>query len=100
MAHTRTRFLTAACFTLAVILALAQRNSANEGAAATPEGTYAAPMAPQDQRQAQRQANTDPFNMPQNRDAASAKPRARNDDAHGKDQTPGDADASSRPNPP
>ena len=74
MANTRARFLIAAGFTLAAVPALSQSNSANEGAAARPEETYAAPMAPQDRRQAQRQANTDPFNMPQNRDAASAKP--------------------------
>ena len=100
MIHSATRFLIAACFTLAAVPALAQSNSANEGAAATPEGSYAAPMAPQDRRQAQRQANTDPFNMPQNCEAAAAKPPAQNDDATGKDQAPSGADAPARPGPP
>jgi hypothetical protein len=104
MTPSASRFLIAACFTLGAVPALAQSNSANEGAAATPEGTYSAPMAPQDRRQAQRQANTDPFNMPQNRKAAAANrpdpAAAQNDDATGKDQAPSGADAPARPNPP
>jgi hypothetical protein len=76
---TSTKFLIAACFTLAAVPALAQSNSANEGAAATPEGAYAQPLTSppaqdQDQQQAQRQANSDPYNMPRARDAYSAQP--------------------------
>ena len=73
------RFLVAACFAAAcAVPALAQSNSANEGTA-SPDGTQAAPMTPapaQDQQQAQRQANSDPYNMPQNRAAASAQASA------------------------
>ncbi|HEY2837138.1 MAG TPA: hypothetical protein VGI89_11265 [Rhizomicrobium sp.] len=99
----RTRVLIAAYFTLAAVPALAQSNSANEGAAATPDGTYAQPMTTpparaqdQDQQQAQRQANSDPYNMPRTRDATSAQssdPQSQqNDEAGGNGQTPTDAD--------
>src|SRR5262249_39196638 len=97
-----------AAFALAAVPALAQSNSANEGAAATPDGTYAKPMTPpaqaqdqeqspdQDQRQAQRQANSDPYNMPRARDAYSAQPSdsqsQQNDEAGGNGQAPTDAD--------
>ena len=89
-----------AAFTLAAVPALAQSNTANEGSAATPDGTYAKPMTPpaqaqdQDQQQAQRQANSDPYNMPRARDAYSAQdPQAQqNDEASGNGQAPSDAD--------
>ena len=106
----KTRLLVAACFTLAAVPVLAQSNSANEGAAATPEGTYAQPMTPpapdqnqqaqdraqQAQDQAQRQANSDPYNMPQNRDAYStqpSEPATQNSEASGNGQAPSDADS-------
>jgi hypothetical protein len=88
------RFLVAACFASAIAVpAFAQSNSANEGAAA-PDGTQSAPQAmpmtpapARDQRQAQRRANSDPYNMPQNRRAA------RRDEATGHSRTPADADS-------
>ena len=97
----RTKFLIAACFTLAAVPALAQSNSANEGAASTPEGVYAQPLTSppaqdQDQQQAQRQANTDPYNMPRARDAYSAQPSdsqvQKSDEASGNGQAPTGAD--------
>lgn len=95
------RFLIAACFAAAVAVpALAQSNSANEGAA-SPDGTQAAPMMPapaQDRQQAQRQANSDPYNMPQNRAAVSAQasdPAAARNDATKDNSVPADADTAS-----
>jgi hypothetical protein len=90
------RFLVVTCFASAIAVpALAQSNSANEGAAA-PDGTQSAPQAmpmtpapARDQRQAQRRANSDPYNMPQNRAAA-----AHRDEATGNSRTPADADGS------
>jgi len=95
----RTKFLIAACFTLATVPALAQSNSANEGAAATPEGAYAQPLTSppakdQDQQQAQRQANSDPYNMPRSRGAYSTQPldSKQSDEASGNGQASTDAD--------
>jgi len=105
------KYLVAGSLVLAAAPALAQSNSANEGAAATPpDGTYATPMTPPpatDQDQAQRQANSDPYNMPQNRDAYSAHRSdpdvIQNEEANGNGQAPSDADSatpSERPAPP
>ena len=100
MIHPTMKFLIAAGFVLGAVPALAQSNSANEGTAA-PDGTQAAPqsapMTPapaQDQQQAQRQANSDPYNMPQNRDAAAAQASAaaRNDEAKDNGNAPMDTD--------
>ena len=94
---TRTSKLLIAALTLAAVPALAQSNSANEGAA-TPDGTYAPPQAtPSDQdQQAQRQANSDPYNMPRARDAYSAQPSdpqsQQDEEANGNGQAPTDAD--------
>ncbi|HXS07399.1 MAG TPA: hypothetical protein VN723_11460 [Rhizomicrobium sp.] len=100
MTHRTLKYLLAAGLAVAAVPALAQSNSANEGAAATPDGTYAKPVTPppvQDQDQAQRQANSDPYNMPQNRDAYSAKApdpsAAESDEATGNGQARTDADS-------
>ena len=99
MARHTSKFLIFACLAATAVPALAQSNSANEGAAATPEGAYAQPMtppSPQDRQQAQRQANSDPYNMPRNRDAYSGKPSdpaaAQTEEATGNGKAPTDAD--------
>jgi hypothetical protein len=99
----KTKFLIATCFMLAAVPAVAQSNSANEGSAATPDGTYARPMTSppvqtqdqdQDQQHAQRQANSDPYNMPRTYSAQPSDPQSQQDEeASGNGQAPSDADS-------